>query len=187
MNILLRKASFFVALGVFAAIPAVSAKAQATTSTTTVQAVNNQSTTDDAPPTIITFTPIHKGVGPTPQATFGCSVPPPSVTDTFSTRTATWSGSISCSVAVGLYGTTILFNNNTQAVLVGGSQINTTAASASSSGSYSGLPSGTYQVNFNIDITPPAGYTTSVGGACSYIGSGPRVHCTVGSGAFTQP
>lgn len=141
---------------------------------------------DEHPPLVITFVPINKS-GLTPQVTFGCSIPYPTATLTFATRFATWTGSISCTTAVGLYGTTAFFNYNTGVVLGWGNQFNVNSTSASSSGSYSGVPSGTYEVNFNVDITPPSGYTTTPGAGCSYINGGPAVHCTVGSGTFTQP
>ena len=168
--------------------PKASAQSDSPKSTTALQSVNNQQPqAEQSSGIFLTFTPVKKGVGPSPEATFGCNIPAPTATETFSSRTATWSGSISCSTAVGLYGTTKFFNYNTNVVLASGSQINTTASSASSSGSYSGVPSGTYEVNFNITITPPAGYTTTPGSGCAYNNGGPSVTCTVGSGTFTQP
>jgi hypothetical protein len=192
--LIMRKVSSFCTsmismFSLFLLFGAVAAQAQEnpTTSTTATQNVAPQAASEEKPPLFITFVPINRGIGPSPQATFGCSIPYPTATETFSSRTATWSGSVSCSISVGLYGTTKFFNYNTNVVLASGSQINTTATSATSSGSYVGVPSGTYEVNFNIQITPPAGYTTTPGAGCAYVGSGPAILCTVGSGTFTQP
>jgi hypothetical protein len=177
------------ALIAFAVIPTGLAEGQANgpTNTTAQPTVNTDSRQDERPPVFITFTPIQKGISPTPAATYGCSLPYPTGSDTFSTGTATWSANIACTISVGLYGTTVLFNTANNGIIAYGNQINTTAVSASSSGSHSGLAPGTYQVNFNIDITPPAGYTTTVGSGCSYVNGGPEVLCTVSSGPFTQP
>lgn len=182
------KVSSFVAVLGFIFLSSTFVWAQGTTTTTAQLTLSNpQVEADSRPPLFITFIPIHRGIGPSPDVNFGCSIPYPSVTDTFSSRTATWSGGISCNATVGLYGTTVLFNFNTNQTLAYGSQFNTTSSSANSYGSYSGLATGTYEVNFNVDITPPPGYTTNAGGGCSYISGGPRVHCTVGSGSFSQP
>lgn len=167
---------------------AVSAWTQEPTTTTAQATVINPQTdtSSSAAPVLVTFTPIKKGIGPTPDATFGCSIPVPSVTVTYSNNSASWSGGISCSTIVGLYGTTVFFVYNTSQIDGYGNQINTNAYSANSSGTYYGLSRGTtYQVNFNVDITPPAGYTTNPGTGCSYISGGPRVHCTVGSGPIS--
>ncbi len=182
----------FAAIAAVAIIMGASSTARAQSdspkSTTALQSVNNQQPeANQSTGIFLTFTPVKKGIGPSPEASFGCSIPYPTATETFASRTATWSGSISCSTAVGLYGTTKFFNYNTNFVYASGTQINTTATSASSSGSYSGVPSGTYEVNFNITITPPAGYTTTPGSGCSYVNGGPQVNCTVGSGTFNQP
>jgi hypothetical protein len=178
------------ALTAFAMLPTEAAQAQEPTPTsTTAQPIvnNNQVQIVERPSVFITFVPINRGISPSPDASFGCSIPFPTATETFATRQATWSGSISCSIAVGLVGTTAFFNFNTNQVLAFGSQINTTAPSASSSGSFTGVPTGTYEVNFNVDITPPPGFTTIPGSGCSFINGGPAVHCTVGSGTFNQP
>ena len=189
---ILRSRSFLSALAVTVlvsgAVPKAYSQSDSPKSTTALQTSNNQQTqVNENPGIYLTFTPIKKSIGPTPDATFGCSIPAPSATETFSSRTATWSGGISCSISVGLYGTTKFFNYNTNQVLASGSQINTTASSANSSGSYSGVPSGTYEVNFNVTITPPAGYTTTPSGGCAYVNGGPQVTCSIGSGTFTQP
>ena len=189
---LLRSRSFLSALAVTVlvsgAVPKAHSQSDSPKSTTALQTTNNQQTqVDEHPGIFLTFTPIKKSIGPTPDATFGCSIPAPSATETFSSRTATWSGGITCSVAVGLYGTTKFFNYNTNVVLASGTQINTTATSANSTGSYSGVPTGTYEVNFNVTITPPAGYTTTPSGGCSYVNGGPQVFCSIGSGTFSQP
>ena len=157
-------------------------RAQDTTTTTAGQNANLGQAEPGNPGVFLTFTHAH-GIGPQPNATFGCSVSAPYVT-TSNTGQTTWTATISCSTGVGLYGTTVLFNNNTQQIIAYGNQINTNSTSATSAGAYSGLH-GTFQVNFNVDITPPPGYTTSAGGNCSYINGGPSVHCSVGSGAFT--
>jgi hypothetical protein len=109
----------------------------------------------------------------------------PTVNLTFSNGYATWTGSISCTTAVHLYGTTKLFYYPNGAVLASGTQINETSTAASSSGSYYVSP-GNYEINFNVDITIPAGYTTTPGNGCYYINNNTAIHCTVGSGEFTD-
>ena len=166
--------------------PLSAARAQETT-TTTARPNNNSVQNEEIqrPALFITFIPKNPKPGITADANFGCSIPYPTVYTTISSRTASWSGGISCNATVGLYGTTVLFNYDTNVISAYGSQINTTSSSASSSGSRAGLSSGNYEVNFNVDITPPAGYTTTAGAGCYYINGGPRVHCTVGSGEFS--
>lgn len=161
--------------------------AQDTTSTTAHPGyvVPSQKASKTKPSLFITFVP-KSGSGLSPQITYGCNIPPPSVTANFTNDSATWIGSISCNVSVGLYGTTVLFDYPSGPNVAYGNQINTTSENASSSGSYSGLSSGNYEVNFNIDITPPAGYTTTPGSDCHYI-SGTELACTVGSGEFNIP
>jgi hypothetical protein len=166
--------------------PAAFAQSQSSKTTTALQNAPTPEAQPASSGTFITFTKKGSG-GITPDATFGCSVGTPSVTDTFSSRTATWTASISCSIAVGLYGTTVLFHYPSGPNVAYGNQINTTSTAATSSGSYSGLSTGSYEVNFNIDITPPAGYTTNASGYCSYVNGGPEVFCSVPSGSFSQP
>lgn len=188
MKVQNRKANMLLALSVVAiAISAPVARAQQVTSSTAGQDAAPTPTQQDKGSQFITFTPIQRGIGPSPQATFGCSLPSPTVNVAFATHTASWTGNISCSISVGLYGTTVLFNVPGNVIYAYGNQINTNASSASSSGTRGGLPGGNYAVNFNIDITPPAGYTTTAGGNCSYINGGPAIHCSVGSGTFNVP
>jgi hypothetical protein len=191
MNRVTRKLSFLLsALLLTGFISTVSASAQDESTSSTAQPkatiVENEARDDQHQPLFIVFTPENKK-DISPDATFGCSIPYPTVTATFLTHTFSWSGGISCNIPVGLYGTTKLYQISSGFVYASGSQINTTAYSASSSGSDTGVPGGTYAVNFNVDITPPSGYTTTPGNGCSYISGGPRVHCTVGSGAVTMP
>ena len=161
-------------------------QAQEPTTTTALQTPTVIQPSVQSEPFFVTFTPIKRGIGPTPEATFGCSIGPVSVTTMYSPSSISFNDGISCSTAVGLYGTTVLFVYNTNQIDAYGTQINTTSTSAASSGAYYGPVRGTtYAVNFNVDITPPAGYTTNPSGACSYISGGPRVHCTVGSGPIS--
>jgi hypothetical protein len=112
-----------------------------------------------------------------PNATFGCSLGYPQVTTNFQTKEVQWSGGISCSISLGLYGTTVLYYWPGGPNYAYGNQINTTASSAVSSGVIYGLSNGSYGLNFNVDITPPAGWTTTVGGGCSYINA-TQILCT---------
>ena len=163
--------------------PAQAQQDDPTKSTTAGQNVEHpdQSADNVKPPLFLTFTKIRPAgaVGPSPDATFYCSIGAPSVTTNATYHTVNWVASASCSTSVGLYGTTVLYQTGNLAIAGYGTQINTTSTQASSSGGYTGLLVGDYAVNFNIDITPPPGYTTTVSGGCSFINGGPNVQCTV--------
>jgi hypothetical protein len=158
---------------------ATTTEAQPTTTNTTQEQSNEHE------PTFIIFTrtSAHSDAVSS-NATFGCSVGYPTVTANFTTNIATWSATISCSVSVGLYGTTVLFYYPSGGNVAYGNQINTTSTTATSSGS-SYLSNGNYEVNFNIIITPPSGYTTTASGNCAAYGSN-KYKCTVPSGEFTM-
>ncbi len=145
--------------------------------TTVSAAAGHQQRTAD----FLTFTRNSTGGNSTdtahPNATFGCSVGYPQVTTNFQTNEVQWIASISCSISLGLYGTTVLYVWPSGPNDAYGNQINATSSAASSSGTDYDVANGSYGLNFNIILTPPAGYTTSVSGGCAYINS-TQIKCT---------
>ena len=154
----------------------------------------DQPTTNKKNNLFITFIKTHPSGAPaatssaSPDATsLGCNVGYPQVGQTYEPPSANWTASVSCSADTGLYGTTVLYTPSNNQVITDGSQINTFGTEATSSGSYSLQHGLSYDVNFNITITPPAGYTTTAGTNCKLSNNNTSVTCTVTTGPFSTP
>jgi hypothetical protein len=134
--------------------------------------------------TTLTFTKAGSGVSP--MTAFTCSVTYPYVTDTYSTGEIAWSAQVSCSISLHMQGTTVLYQWGSSSAYAFGSSYNNISSFNSSSGSIYGIHSGLWGVNNNVDIFPPAGYTTTLGAGCYYVNGSPSdIHCTATTGPIT--
>lgn len=153
----------------------------------TAQAATGNARADVARPgttATVTFTRI--GSGRSPRDTFDCSVTYPYVTDTFSTGQISWTSQVSCNIAVHMQGTTAIYQWGNGNAYAFGSSYNNTSTLNTSSGSVTGIHSGEWGVNNNVDFFPPVGYTTTLGAGCYYVnGSTTDIHCTATTGPIT--
>lgn len=174
-NMLLRFAGVAAALGLAAYAGA--GPAQAAAGGTGQAALPRTSTT-------ITF---HKtGSGMSPATTFACSVTYPYVTDTYSNGEISWTAQVSCSISLHMQGTTAFYQWGSSSAYAFGTSYNDTSSLNTSSGAVYGIHSGQWGVNNNVDLFPPAGYTTTLGAGCYYVNGSPSdIHCTATSGPVT--
>ncbi|MDI5967731.1 hypothetical protein POF50_031320 [Streptomyces sp. SL13] len=131
---------------------------------------------------LVTFT--RAATARSPKVTFGCSVTYPEVTDTFSNGEFSWSAAVSCSVALHMQGTTAFYQWGSSNAYAFGSSYNNTATSNQSTGAVYGIHTGQWGVNNNVDIFPPAGYTTTLSSGCYNVNAS-DIHCTSTSGPVT--
>lgn len=132
----------------------------------------------------LTFT--KTGAGRSAKDTFTCSVTYPFVTNTFSTGEFNWTSQVSCSLPLHMQGTTALYQWGSGSAYAFGSSYNNTATVNNSNGDIFGIHTGEWGVNNNVDIFPPAGYTTTLGAGCYYVNNSPSdIHCTATTGPIT--
>jgi len=177
-TVLLRPAGVAAALGLAASLACAGAGS--------AQAAGNGTTPAAPAGTNATITFHRTGSGASPMSTFTCSVTYPYVTDTYATGEISWSAQVSCSISLHMQGTTALYQWGSGSAYAFGSGYNNTSSFNTSSGDIFGIHTGLWGVNNNVDIFPPAGYTTTLGVGCYYVNGSPSdIHCTATTGPIT--
>lgn len=149
----------------------------APTTTATTRVAHPGTTTE------LTFT--KAATGRSPKVTFTCSITYPYVTDTFLTGEFKWTSQVSCSIPLHMQGTTVLFQWGSSSAYAFGSSYNNTATVNNSNGDVYGIHTGVWGVNNNVELFPPAGYTTTMGAGCYYVTEPTDIHCTATTGPIT--
>jgi hypothetical protein len=147
------------------------------------RASSGQTTPAAQPGTNATVTFHKTGSGVSPMTSLTCSVSYPYVTTNYSTGQMSWSAAVGCNVALHMQGTTVLYQWGSNSAYAFGSGYNNISSYNTSDGSVYGIYTGLWGVNNNVDIYPPAGYTTTLGAGCYYINGSPSaIHCTATTG-----